>query len=356
MLPVATEKSISDAILARLHGYEDPSVPLPSTRTLGKLLGTSHVTVAKVLRQMSEQGQLWRSETGRYYPSAAEFIFDAPPPVTCFLRNISAWAGWYTQLMEGMGRACEQSGRGLLLHPIGSLLEQPTPEALPVVLPWQEQVNLLDNLLLRTQDSGQSLILDDLWDDRALAAHADKLQGARILLRPCQLPQIRSVMPNFTQGALLALSHLLARGFEKIWIVRPFPGEVVDAVTNAFEEAAESIGAESLQLEILDETHGADTAGVIRRLRGQKQRIGIYCVEENFAIALFNALNSAGVKVPQQAGLMAGWGTVSAKHLGLSSLKLDLHHLGSLAVSLEDSALHPFRPVIDFSLHAGIST
>lgn len=356
MLSVSTEENISEEILSRLAGYDDPSVPLPSTRTLGKLLGLSHMTVAKALRQMSDRGQLWRSETGRYYPKSAQLIFDAPKPVLCFLRNISAWAGWYAHLMEGIGQACEQSGRGLLIHPVGSLLEQPSADAIPQILPVDEQAKLLETLLLRSRENGGRLILDDLWDDRALAQHAEALAGARVLLRPCAVPHLHSITPNFTQGALLALSHLLARGFEKIWIIRPFAGEVIDAVVSAFEEAADSVGADAARFEVIDGTRETDTAHMIQRLRAQKKRVGIYCAEENFAVRLFNELLAAGVRVPQEAGLIAGWGTVSANHLGLSSLRLDLRHLGMLAVNLEDSALHPFRPVIDFTLHSGIST
>lgn len=357
MLAVSTEENISEAILARLAGYDDPSVPLPSTRALGKLLGLSHMTVAKALRQMSERGELWRSETGRYYPKSARFIFDAPKPVVCFLRNISAWAGWYAQLMEGIGQACEQTGRGLLLHPVGSLLEQPAADSAPVVLPVEAQIKLLDNLLLRTQAEGEGLILDDLWDDRALAAHAERLAGARVLLRPCSVPGLRSVMPNFSQGALLALSHLLARGFEKVWIIRPFAGEVIDAVVTAFEEAADSVGADAARFEVIDGTcGGGDAAQIVKRLQREKGRVGIYCAEENFAVSLFNRLQAAGVAIPQKAGLVAGWGTVAVGQMGLSSLKLDLRHLGLLAVTQEAAALHPFRPVVDFSLHSGVST
>lgn len=356
MLAVSTEENISEEIMARLAGYEDPSVPLPSTRALGKLLGLSHMTVAKALRQMSERGELWRSETGRYYPKSARFIFDSPKPVVCLLRNISAWAGWYSHLMEGIGQACEQSGRGLLIHPVGALLEQPAADAAPEVLSVAEQTRLLEQMLLRIQDSGERLILDDLWDDRALAAHADRLVGARMLLRPCAVPHLHSVMPNYAQGALLVLSHLLARGFEKLWIIRPFAGEVIDTVVAAFEEAADSVGADASRFEVIDGTRGADTQQIVKRLRQEKGRVGVYCAEENFAVSLFNGLQSAGVRVPESVGLVAGWGTVAANQLGLSSLKLDLRLLGMLAVNLEDSALHPFRPVVDFSLHSGIST
>lgn len=356
MLSTHTEETVNEEILARLSGYQDPSTPLPSTRDLGKVLGLSHVTVSKALRVMSDRGDLWRSENGRYYPKSARFIFDAPKPVVCFLRSISTWAGCYAELMEGIGQACEETGRGMLLHSAGALLDQPSALTSPRVLPIDEQINLLESLILRAQVNGQRLILDDLWDDRALAAHAAKLEGARVLLRPCSVPELDSLSPNYAQGALLALSHLMARGYEKIWLVRPFRGEVMDTMIAAFEEAAQSIGIHANALEVVEGGPDGTPAHVLRRLRHEKKRVGIYCTEENFSIDLYHALQSEGVAIPEKVGLMAGWGTVNVNSLGLSSLKIDLRHLGALAVNLDDAALTPWRPLVDFSLHTASST
>jgi DNA-binding LacI/PurR family transcriptional regulator len=356
MLGLSTEESVIAAIHALLKEHDDPSVPLPSTRKLGQLLGFSHVTVSKALRQMGDEGELWRNENGRYYPKSARLLFDAPKPVTCFFRSISAWASWYSRLVQGIGLACEEANRGLLMLPASSLIQQDASDAVPQVLGVEEQCKLLESLLLRTQDEPGRLILDDLWDDRALTACADQLAGARVLLRACPVPGIGSVAPDFAQGALLALSHLLAQGYERVVVVRPFSGKVIDAMVEAFEEAVEGVNLDAAHFTIIDSDQGGDTAQVVARLCSAKERTGVYCAEENFAVALYQGLTAAGVDIPGKIALLAGWGTGEAARLGLSSLKIDLQHLGMLAVSLENPALHPFRPVTNFTLHRGISS
>src|SRR5690606_11970373 len=97
------------------------------------------------LRLMSDRGDLWRSDNGRYYPKTARFIFEAPKPVTCFLRSINAWAGWYPQLMQGIGLACEQSDSGLLIHPVSTLFDQAAAHTAPRIASHAQQRELMES-------------------------------------------------------------------------------------------------------------------------------------------------------------------------------------------------------------------
>ncbi len=356
MVTTNAEESICEAVQELLKEHADPSVPLPSTRKLGKLLNHSHVTVSKALLQMSDAGELWRSETGRYYPQAARLIFDSPKPVACFVRSISAWASWYSQLMTGIGTACERAERALLVQSASNLILQDASDSIPTILSVAQQRELLDQFLTITQANRGLLILDDLWDDEALAPLAPRLKGARMLLRQSTVPGIESIVPDYAQAALLGISHLLAQGYDKVRVLYPFQVKAIDAMVDAFSQAANQIGLNKSNFEIIHPGPDGDTSELAAQLKAGPERVGVFCAEENFAVSLYHSLCQAGVSMPEQVGLIAGWGTGEAERLGLSSLRIDLQQLGVLAVELDSAAARTFRPASGFTLHKGIST
>tara|TARA_R100000027_G_scaffold61790_2_gene53433 strand:- start:15694 stop:16800 length:1107 start_codon:yes stop_codon:yes gene_type:complete len=353
MAGLVSESNLQEELLEIVSKHHDPQKPLPSTRKLADHFGVSHVTVAKALLTLSERGAMFKGENGRYFSNRMPPPSELSKPVTCFLRSINSWAGWYPELMEGIGRACEESGRGLLIYPVSQLLEQEAPDIVPTLLADDRQRELLKALLLRASPDGGRLILDDLWSDAVLEEFSDELDGARVLLRSCSVSGLVEIVPNFSQGAFLAFTHLLGCGFEKIWVVRPFSGVgAIDESIEAFEAVFRASGIDHSRFRVIDIDRDNGLAHLAGKLGKESGRIGVYCPEENFALSLYRELENFGIQVPQSVGLLAGWGTGAIASKGLSALHLDLKALGRIAVEGDEASMVPF----EFSMKIGSST
>lgn len=313
----------------------DSLAPLPTTRELGERFGVPHVSVSKVLRKLADEGTLWQAHSRRFYPAEAKAQLSRPRPVGCLVRSLSGWAAWYEQIMTGVSLGCEKEERGILVHPVADMVVQAAPALSASFMGKNTQRKIMERFIRRHAGSEQKLLLDDIWSDAILREYAGRLPPARMLLRSSPLKEVPSIHPDYEQGAMLGLSHLLGMGFNKIKLVQPYANY---ATTREFEQAfttaIRAIGVGGLDFEVV-ESQGAESFGELaRRLKIENgTRTGLICPEDNFAVALLNVLRDAAVDVPGRVGLLAGMGTTILKEDGISRLSVDFVEMGRRAVT-----------------------
>jgi len=326
--------NLEDSIVEKLKG-RDVLSPLPTTRELGERFGKSHVTVSRVLRKMAEEGRLWQAQSGRFYAAAAEAKLSRPRPVGCLVRSMSGWAAWYERIMTGVSLGCEAEERGILVHPIADMVVQAAPDAPAFFLSKREQSKVMERYIQRHAGSEHKLLLDDTWSDAVLRQYADRLPPARLLLRPSPVKAIPSLHPNFPQGAMLGLSHLLGLGHKKIVFVQPYKNYATTReLQSVFASAVGSIGDVGLEFEVF-ESEGSERFGELVKRSKTKggKRTAFICPEDNFSVALLAALREAGIDVPGKVALLGGMGTRILADAGISRLSVDFVELGRRAVA-----------------------
>lgn len=325
---------LEDSIVKELKG-RDVLSPLPTTRELGERLGKSHVTVSRVLRKMAEEGRLWQAHSGRFYAAAAEAQLSRPRPVGCLVRSMSGWAAWYERIMTGVSLGCEAEERGILVHPVANMVVQSAPDAPASFLRASEQRKVMERYLQRHEGSEQKLLLDDTWSDAVLRKYADQLPPARLLLRTSPVDAIPSLHPNFPQGAMLGLSHLLGLGWKRIIFVQPYKDYATTReLETAFAAAVGAIGDVGLDFEVF-ESDGSERFGeLVKRLKPKAaEGTALVCPEDNFSVALLAALREAGIDIPGKVALLGGMGTRILTDAGVSRLSVDFVELGRRAVT-----------------------
>lgn len=345
--------SLEKSVLKLLDGA-NPSGPLPTTRELGERFGVSHVTVSRVLRRLADSGTLWQADSGRFYK--AERALARARPVGCLVRSLSAWAAWYEGIMTGVGRACEAEGRGILVHPITDFVKQSGPGEAASFLSDQKQQAILSHYLDRHLKETERLLLDDSWSDAVLQREATRLRSACILLRPSPVAGMDACFPDYAQGALLGLSHLLGCNYREIIFVQPYDNyATTKQMEQAFSEVFRSLSASSAKFQVFQSRGAEAFPELIGQLKSKREeRVALVCPEDNFSVVLLRALRESGITVPGSVGLLGGMGTGILADAGISRLSVDFEALGECAVTSRFSSQS--RPCINFKLQAGDTT
>jgi len=345
------EKSISKVLEAT-----GPLEPLPTTRELGEQFSVSHVTVSRSLRRMLEGGILWQAHSGRFYRAKDEASLARPRPVGCLVRSLSGWGAWYEGIMAGVGRACEVESRGILVQPAADLVRQRGPGEKTRFLPQNQQQQLLTRYLDRNPKETVRLLLDDAWSDKVIRMEAGRLGLARMLMRPGPIEGMQSCYPNFEQGALLGLFHLLEEGYEDIYFVQPYLSyPTTSHLEKSFVQAFKRLGGNSARFKLWRSDGASEFPSLIAELkRKRKRRSALVCPEDNFSVLLLRYLREAGLQVPKQVGLLGAMGTRILQAEKVSCLKIDFIELGERAVT------GPFgedgHALVDFTFERGGTT
>lgn len=348
--------SLENSIVKELKSG-DVLAPLPTTRELGERYGVSHVSVSRILRKMADEGRLWQAHSGRFYAAEAEAQLSHPRPVGCLVRSLSGWAAWYERIMTGVSFGCEAEERAILVHPVADMVVQAAPDAPASFLRASEQRKVMERYIRRHAGSEQKLLLDDAWSDAVLRKYADRLPSARLLLRPSPVAAIPSLHPNFPQGAMLGLSHLLGLGHKKIIFVQPYKDYATTREFEAaFTDAVESIGEVGLEYEVFQSEGSARFGKLIKRLKTKAgEGTALVCPEDNFSVALLAALREAGIDVPGKVALLGGMGTRILAEAGISQLSVDFVELGRRAVTTRAKDWTE-NLTIPFALERGVTT
>jgi DNA-binding transcriptional regulator YhcF (GntR family) len=343
--------------LIKLIGGLPSDRPLPATRTLGDRLGVANTTVYRLLQELTLAGELWQHPTsGRYYPAAARVIFDRPKPVGCLTRRLELASEQYREILEGISARCGTLHRAMLLWHDDLLVNHPVTQESPVFATPQEQPLILASFLDRHGGATGGFILDHVWIDDALRAFGERLQPAVVLFRSCELPNFANVRANFRLGSLMALAHLLGRGYERIVPILPFEGDpAVDEFFAALEAGAVEAGSRHRLDRLARATNNGERDALIESLRGESRRTALVCPEDNVALFLASALKATGLACPDRIGLLSAMGTDFATRAGITHLRHDFRAMGRLAVEALTSDT-PVRHVLEPQLIHGTTT
>jgi hypothetical protein len=355
-LPTSAAADLASG-LTKLIAALPSDQPLPATRALGERLGVANTTVYRLLQERTLAGELWQHPTsGRYYPAAARLIFDRPKPVGCLTRRLELASEQYREILEGISARCGTLHRAMLLWHDDLLVNHPVTYESPVFASPHEQPLILASFLDRHGGATGGFILDHVWTDEALRAFGERLQPAVVLFRSCQLPNFANVRANFRLGSLMALAHLLGRGYERIVPVLPFEGDpAVDEFFAGLESAAVEAGSRQRLDQLVRASNNAERAALIESLRGETRRTALVCPEDNVALFLASALKAAGLACPERIGLLSAMGTDFASRAGITHLRHDFRAMGSLAVEALTSD-KPVRHVLEPQLVHGTTT
>jgi DNA-binding LacI/PurR family transcriptional regulator len=330
--------------------------PLPTTRELGKRFGTANTTVYRILRNMAAAGEIWQHPTnGRYYRPETRALLDRPKPVACLIRRLELASELYRELLEGISSGCGERQRTILLWHDKRLVNHPDPQQPPEFASVVQQRTILNEFLDRHGDSAGGFVLDHVWSDDALPAHANRLQPSVVLFRSCDLPEFSNIAVDFLAGALKALAHLLGRGFDHIIFVEPFGGDAaVTEFSMALGKAATELGCAN-RLSSAPAGTPKERATLIERVAREAKRNALLCPEDNIAVLLAAAAKEAGVRPPERVGILSMMGTDLAAKAGLSCLRYDFRAIGRLAVEALANG-HPLRHVLPPQFVAGDTT
>jgi hypothetical protein len=318
----------------------DINQPLPTTRELGEQHYVSNATACRLLKRLDEQGVIWRRDNGRYYPNASRRLFERRKPYACLIRKLQHWSRMYHAIMSGFSQAFGRSKTSMLfVHDEGLVRHADTAHP-PVHAGLAAQRAALAEFFHHHEDQFAGLLFDDVWLDEALARFSDELTNAVVVCRTTTLPQLSSVSVDFEGGAMMAVAHLYARGFEEIWIAVPFANSApVDLMLAATLKAAAGLGSPIDRKNICPAATPTDRERLLIRLKAGKKRIGLFCLEDNVSLLLWHALNSSGVACPQRIGLLSGMGDIVAD-LGVSSIRIDYEAIGRTAGEILMSRQH----------------
>ncbi len=319
----------------QLLGESAGDQPLPTTRELGERFGVANTTIFRVLRGLTQAGEIWQHPTnGRYFPKNARLLLDRPKPIACLIRRLELGSELYRELLEGISAGCGAGRRTMLLWHDELLVNHPDPHEPPAFATVAQQGAILADFLARHGESAGGFILDHVWSDAALRTHARALRPAVMLFRHCANPAFGNVRVDFRAGALKALGYLLGRGYEQIMPVSPFQGDpAVDEFAGVLRTVAAELNCQTRVVATAPASTPADRATLAQRLRRTAKRTALVCPEDNIAMLLLPALRDSGVECPRRVGLLSVMGTDFATRAGLSCLRHDFRQLGQAAVA-----------------------
>lgn len=319
--------------LEHLVGSAPVDLPLPTTRKLGQRFHVANSSISRVFQKLLNEGTVWQHTDGRFYPAAARARLHRPKPVACLTRRLELCSELYRELLEGISQGCGAHQRTMLLWHDDGLVNHPDVALEPVFATPKQQRAILGDYLDRHGAGAGGFVLDHVWADAVLADFADRLSPGVVLFRTCALPAFSNVRADFRAGILMALTHLLARGYESILPVEPFASDP------ATEEFLTTLAAASRELGCgarLLPAARAGTAGqrqqLIQRLSRKEDRTALLVPEDNVALALLASAQLAGLSCPGNVGVLSVMGTDYAAKAQLSCVRYDFRALGRFAI------------------------
>jgi hypothetical protein len=325
------ETTLLDEIIA-LKSQLPGATALPSTRALGLKLGCANTTIFRTLMRLVAEGVLWQHPVnGRFYPISARASLERPKPLACLIRRVELRSALYREFLEGISTGCGKERRTMLLWHDELLVNHPDLNSPPSFALPPEQKAILKDFLNHHGESSGGYILDHIWDDEALRQVSRKLQPAVLLYRraPADL-NIRNVYADFPAAAMLAITHLLGKGFNKIIPVQPFGGDpAVEEFLTQLESTVDLLGC----WDKLTPRVPADM-GVISESLKRNTRAALIVPEDHVAVRLCAELRAEGWNLPADAGVFCVMGTSVSDNTGISRLRFDFREMGAKAVSL----------------------
>ncbi len=318
-----------------LGGEWPESNALPTTRALGEKFGVANTTASRVFHRLELEGLVWKQDNGRYFLESSRHLMHRPKPIACLTRELERWSGVYRAIMAGVSAYTSGRQTALLLWRSESLVSHSDVNLPPEYGSLEQQATSLDDFERCYGDAHGGILIDDVWSDKALAQYPALLKNAVVLYRETELPGVGNVCIDTEAGSLLALTHLLARGYEELWIARPFRGDAaMDALVTDVAAIAEKTGTGSLGYHIKEAGTPEERAVLIGDAQNSSSRVGVFCPEDNVSKSLYLELISQGVDCPGKVGLMSGMGTSVLAEENISTLSYDFREMGLRAAEM----------------------
>ena len=317
--------------LVKMAASTDSGECLPTLSVLSKDLNLHPSTIFRILRDMSVEGLVWQSPSGRFYPAAARAEQVRGKPL-CFIgREMCHWSRLYQEILSGVSEVCSANAGSLVLCSAPSLLRQSSSLECPQFAPLATQRRELDAILKNAPRGCCGFLLYHLWAPEVIE-EASFPAGARL-----QLLRSNPVAIDQTHGARL-LRGMVNRGtFQGVILVVPFHGDaVIDQALDILD--VELAGQKPKRMPFPEATRKA----------GELSAKGFLfvCPEDHVARALAEKIapfHKPGEVFPLIA--TQGTGILSAP---VSRLRYDFRRLGRSAASvlLNGGSAPPLKPAL----------
>ncbi|MEX2044222.1 MAG: substrate-binding domain-containing protein, partial [Opitutus sp.] len=291
----------------------------------------SNASACRVLKRLDQEGAIWRRENGRYYTTQSRRILERRKPYACLIRKLQHWSHMYHAIMSGFSQAFGRNKTSMLFVHNETLVRHADTEHPPLHAGVSAQREALDEFFHHHEGQFAGIVFDDVWLDEALAKYSSHFGNAVVVCRTTSLPELSSVSVDFDASAMMAMAHLFARGYGEIWIAVPFTNSApVDLMHAAALTAAARLGSPIEPGNVHSVATPAERSRFIGRLKAAKQRVGVFCLEDNMTLILSRDFAGHGIDCPRRVGLLSGMGDIVAEH-GISSIQIDYEAIGRAA-------------------------
>jgi DNA-binding LacI/PurR family transcriptional regulator len=163
-----------------------------------------------------------------------------------------------------------------------------------------------------------------------------------------RLPEVDVVVDDDFRGAELAVEHLAALGHRDIALIDGGEGAGAAERRNGYQAAMAKAGlARHVRVEPGDFTEGGGHEGARRLLKGARRPTAIFASNDQSAVGALNAINEAGMRVPQDVSLMGYDNTALAalRHISLTTIHQPRNQIGEMAMKAVVRRIeHPGSP------------
>jgi DNA-binding LacI/PurR family transcriptional regulator len=163
-----------------------------------------------------------------------------------------------------------------------------------------------------------------------------------------RLPEVDVVVDDDFRGAELAVEHLAALGHRDIALIDGGEGAGAAERRNGYHAAMAKAGlARHVRVEPGDFTEGGGHEGARRLLKGARRPTAIFASNDQSAVGALNAINEAGLRVPQDVSLMGYDNTALAalRHISLTTIHQPRNQIGEMAMKAVVRRIeHPGSP------------
>lgn len=162
------------------------------------------------------------------------------------------------------------------------------------------------------------------------------------------------VVDDDFRGAALAVEHLAGLGHRDIAMIDGGMGAGAAERRAGYESTMIAAGLEAhIRIEPGDFTEGGGYDGASRLLNGKQRPTAIFASNDQSAVGALNAINEAGLSVPDDVSLMGYDNTALAalRHISLTTIHQPRKQIGEIALKavvrrIESPALPPRRHVL----------
>lgn len=304
---------------------------LPPLGVLGGQFRLHGSTIFRLLRDMADEGLVWQSPGGKFFPLSAQRNTLRGAPV-CFIgRELWQWSRLYQEILDGISEVCSANGSPLILLSSRSLVRQEAPAVAPTFASARAQEAELATLSEMLPRGAAGILFDHLWNQKAIG-RTKWPGGERLQLLYGGGLHARVIAPDYSAGAQIAADFARERGYKSIGLIIPFAGDpAIDAALHALRREFAPFSAMELPY--------PDTTADRNHFRKIAARTPlIVCPEDNVTLEVSNILSDLPRR--QKPVLLGTQGT-GVLHAPNIRLRIDYRRLGRAAAS---SILHGTKP------------